>query len=187
MRQRSCFDRRSCSWNFDVRLQRLRLCAMVSTDDLVARTGCAGRCPPMPSCDGGGACAGQPGVAIRRWMRELTQASGSTRLPAWASPHVLRDRILAARDTRTACERGVNVVYAGGAPRSFDGADLLAEPQRYNLRLQLPGVSVFEATACKPSLNASLYPGFSPALFMTRHLGRVASSSVRGRTQHKTG
>jgi hypothetical protein len=48
------------------------------------------------------------------------------------------------------CEQGVNVVYAGGAPRSFDTAALLAEPQWYELRLQLPDVSVFEVTACEP-------------------------------------
>jgi hypothetical protein len=48
------------------------------------------------------------------------------------------------------CERGVDVVYAGGAPRSFDGAALLGEPQWYKLRLQLPEVSVFEVTACMP-------------------------------------
>jgi hypothetical protein len=48
------------------------------------------------------------------------------------------------------CDKGVEVVYAGGAPRSFDGAALLAEPQWYELRLQLPAVSVFEVTACRP-------------------------------------
>ena len=46
------------------------------------------------------------------------------------------------------CERGVNVVFVGGAPRSFDGAALLAEPQWYALRLQLPHVSIFEVAAC---------------------------------------
>jgi hypothetical protein len=48
------------------------------------------------------------------------------------------------------CERGVDVVYAGGAPRSFDRAALLAKPQWYELRLQLHAVSVFEVRACGP-------------------------------------
>jgi hypothetical protein len=48
------------------------------------------------------------------------------------------------------CEMGVDIVYAGDAPRSFDAAALLAEPQWYELRLQLPAVSVFEVTSCGP-------------------------------------
>jgi hypothetical protein len=48
------------------------------------------------------------------------------------------------------CEEGVDLVYAGGAPRSFDRAALLAEPQWYELRLQLPAVSLFAVTGCEP-------------------------------------
>jgi hypothetical protein len=47
------------------------------------------------------------------------------------------------------CEEAA-LIYAGGASRSFDGAALLAEPQWYGLRLQLPAVSVFEVMACAP-------------------------------------
>jgi hypothetical protein len=127
-------------------------CAMVTTDDLVALDWLRRETP----ADAHVAVAVSPvqvspgsypslaaGADAGIWIHPLTGMS--------VSPLSFVTDFGSGATHAQLCEEGVDVVYAGGAPRSFDGAALLAEPQWYELRLQLRAISVFEVTACAPT------------------------------------
>jgi hypothetical protein len=124
-------------------------CAMVSTDDLVALDWLRREAP----ADAHVAVAVSP-VQVSQGSHQSLAAGADAGI--WIQP--LTGLSISALSFVTdfgsgathalLCETGVDIVYAGGAPRSFDGAALLEEPQWYELRLQLPAVSVFEVTAC---------------------------------------
>jgi hypothetical protein len=127
-------------------------CAMVLTDDLVALDWLRREAPvdahvavavaPLQVSPAGKPWLG-PGADAGIWIHPLTGLS--------VAPLPFLTDFGSGMTHALLCETGVDVVYAGGAPRSFDGASLLEEPQWYDLRLQLPAVSVFEVTACGQS------------------------------------